>query len=183
MTTATSPSADLIARIAQLEAENKRLHDLCYSHDLSGLSNLRAYEEALPKAWAQAIRGKEAIALLYVDLDKLKQLNDTQGHDAGDRAIKAIARILKKCMRRGSDAAFHLHGDEFTAILPATEAVGLAEVADAIVKTARKHGLSVSVGGCSVRPVRGSKVATLEATADTALYQAKEGRDRYFIAE
>jgi diguanylate cyclase (GGDEF)-like protein len=150
---------------------------------LTGLVNHRAFHAALSEM-ARGARGVERIAVLLIDVDDFKSVNDTYGHPVGDDVLRGIGRVLEECSRDG-DVPGRLGGDEFALLLPgATLDEGVA-VGRRIRQTARErfelYGCTVSIGVDScVTPVPASQVL---ACADRALYDAKRaGRDRVATA-
>lgn len=165
-----------------LRSENLRLMKLGYQCDITGLPNMRLFESTLERQWRRAIRYQQHMSILYVDLDRLKQINDKHGHAAGTTAIQTVADVLTLCAERPGDLSAHLHGDEFAVLLPNTKLEGAKIVAEAIVETVRERGLSVSIGVASLPASLERDHRMLLAMADAALYRAKEsGRDRFEV--
>jgi diguanylate cyclase (GGDEF)-like protein len=151
---------------------------------LTGLGNRRRFEEELAAAMARSRRDGTTGALLMLDLDRFKQVNDSHGHPAGDRVIKEVAETLRR-RTRASDSLARLGGDEFAVILPRCsreEALIAAEgVADEIRGRHPQDGadpLTVSIGIALFGEDSKASVATVVSDADAAMYAAKdEGRD------
>ena len=171
--------------------EAQREHDAC--HDaLTGLANRRALMERLPVATKRSHRTAQALALLFIDLDGFKAVNDAWGHEAGDRLLVAVARRLAEAVRE-TDSVYRLAGDEFTVVLenvrrPA-DAVAIAEkLIDAVSRPVPLDGGEARVGasiGIAMYEA-GSKVtaADLIREADYWMYQAKlAGRGQVRRAE
>lgn len=156
---------------------------------LTGLHNRRYLFERLRIETERARRTSDDLAILLLDLDHFKRLNDTRGHAEGDRCLKALAAVILRRLRRQSDVVARYGGEEFVVILPGTKLAGakkLAEelrlaVAQAYERGASPHPLTISIGigvgsGQSGQPL---SVESLLAQADQCLYAAKEaGRDR-----
>jgi diguanylate cyclase (GGDEF)-like protein len=147
---------------------------------LTGLRNQRAFEERLPDELARAVRYREPLSLLVLDLDDLKGINDSRGHHAGDLALRALADALLLGARQ-TDFAARVGGDEFVVLAPRTDAraaAALGERIRALVSVQGVDGLTVSVGVATM----GAGSATqgfLREVADSALYEAKRrGRNR-----
>lgn len=167
-----------------------RLRRLAVTDPLTGLLNRRYFAERLRHELERAKRYRTPLSLLVIDLDWLKAINDGLGHNAGDRAIKAVATTLSKGLR-ATDVAARYAGDEFAALLPQTsahEALGLARRVGTQVSTI-DYGpdgapLSVSIG---VADLEGASAATAEdlfMAADEALYAAKAaGRNNVVVAK
>ncbi len=139
---------------------------------LTGLRNLRAFEEDLPKGAAVAQRFNHPISLVLLDVDHFKEANDQSGHAAGDEILKQIASLLRTL--READGAYRLGGDEFAVMLPGTAAAGAEVLARRLVSEPVRHGKSVvglSAGIAQLRP--GEALADWRERADIALYEAK----------
>jgi diguanylate cyclase (GGDEF)-like protein len=163
-----------------------RLREASYTDALTGLPNRWALDLALRGACERAAPTREPLAVVMVDVDHFKPYNDRHGHAEGDRALVAIARILQRGLRREADGAYRYGGEEFVLILPATEAVAAARVAERLrieVKRAAAADLTASpvtasFGVAALGPSRRGATDLL-AAADAQLYRAKRlGRDR-----
>jgi diguanylate cyclase (GGDEF)-like protein len=150
---------------------------------LTGLGNHRAFQEEFDRQLDAVRRYNQQVALLLIDLDDFKTINDAAGHAVGDQALVEIGRLLRSGLRR-SDRPFRLGGDEFAVLMPSTGSDEAYTVARRILSSClepRHHagferGFSFS-GGIAAAPVMGTQRAELFARADDALYQAKrEGR-------
>lgn len=163
------------------------------SHDpLTGLLNRRAWEEALAVERLRLHRMPRFTALLVVDIDHFKHLNDQHGHSAGDAALVTVARALK-ATARGTDVVARLGGEEFGMLLPDTDVAGAGLAAERVREAVAQ--LRIMVGetpapvtvsvGAAVLPPRNTTGLTLDSLlrrADAALYRAKaEGRNRVVI--
>ncbi len=174
-----------------LEQKNAELSHQA-SHDaLTGLPNRKMFYECLHLSIERASCNQELVALLFLDLDGFKSINDTLGHNVGDLLLKAVASRLRKCLR-GSDIISRLGGDEFTVILSAIpgseEAAKVAEkICDAIVQPfiLEEHTVSVTTSiGISLYPTDGRESEILVKNADAAMYRAKErGKNQYQFLE
>ena len=170
-----------------LEQKNAELSHQAYHDALTGLSNRKMFYECLHQSLERAFSNQELVALLFLDLDGFKLINDTLGHNVGDLLLQAVASRLKKCLR-GSDTISRLGGDEFTVILPAIpgreEAAKVAEkICDAIMQPfiLEEHTVSVTTSiGISLYPIDGQESDILVKNADAAMYRAKErGKNQY----
>ncbi len=154
---------------------------------LTGLPNRNLFRETLRQAMTRASRAEKTLALLFLDLDHFKDINDTLGHDAGDMALKAMAERLKGCLREG-DTIARLGGDEFTMILEnVNSAEDIADVAQKILDTlaqpflleGREILLTTSIG-ITLYPADVDDSDNMLKKADIAMYQAKaQGRNNY----
>jgi len=174
-----------------LSIRNLRLAETRAATDaLTGLPNRRAIDEALGRMVAQAARGMRPLAVLMLDLDHFKGINDTYGHERGDEVLAGFGRLLRSELR-ASDVAGRAGGEEFVVLLPDTDRAGALALAEKL--RAATHALragtggngagaerSVTVsGGLAVFPEDALDAETIMRCADRALYAAKRnGRDR-----
>jgi diguanylate cyclase (GGDEF)-like protein/PAS domain S-box-containing protein len=165
----------------------QRLEDQAIHDSLTQLYNRRFFEETFRREHHRAARNGESLALILMDIDRLKDYNDDHGHAAGDAVLRASTAVMTKAIRR-EDAACRIGGDEFVVLLPgasADEAMEKAEEIRAEVGTLTlSHGdrllepITLSVG-VAVFPEDGLQIDDLMAAADSALHSAKEtGRNR-----
>ena len=168
---------------------NRRLHDETRTDALTGLRNRRAMEEAAIQAVRQANLNKTSLALLMMDLDRFKQLNDTWGHALGDRALRMLGAVL--IAEAGSnDVTARMGGEEFAVLLPGRDIDSAAQLAERLRECIaamplkdrdKSASLTVSIG-VSVLRADESCWDEMLLRADDALYCAKrEGRDRVKI--
>lgn len=139
---------------------------------LTGLRNLRAFEDDLPKGAAVAQRFNHPITLVLLDVDRFKEANDRSGHAAGDEVLKLIAKHLRGI--READGAYRLGGDEFAVMLPGTNGSGAEVLARRLVGETIAHDKStvtLSAGIAELRP--GEALSDWRERADIALYEAK----------
>jgi len=180
---------DLSAR-KQVEEQVRHMAD----HDaLTGLPNRVLMQDRMQQAIAFAHRNRRKVAILFVDLDYFKNINDSLGHHIGDVVLQMTSIRLQKCLREG-DSVARLGGDEFLLCLPllgdSTDAAGVAHkaletLAQPFIVEGHAMHLSGSIG-VSLYPVDGTDVETLMRTADTAMYHAKEmgrGNFQFFTPE
>jgi len=176
-----------ISERKKAEEEIRRLADF---DTLTGLPNRRLLLDRLKQALFQARRYQRPLAVMFLDLDNFKQVNDTLGHDVGDELLKAVADRLVICVR-GGDTVARLGGDEFVIVLAEITNIPAVElVAEKIIRSFKesllinKHEIqiSTSIGG-AINPVNGGYDAQkLLKMADIAMYAAKAaGRDRFLV--
>lgn len=154
---------------------------------LTNLPNRTLLLDRLAQALIRAQRQRDKVAVLFIDLDRFKHVNDTHGHDAGDRLLQDAARRLRSCVREG-DTVARLAGDEFVVVLSsiattrdaATVAGKIVKVfSDDFVVNGRSEQISASVG-IGIFPEHGRDLHSLLRNADAAMYMAKQaGRNRY----
>jgi diguanylate cyclase (GGDEF)-like protein len=175
------------ARTRELQATNERLGALAATDPLTLLANRRGFESFATIVLAQAARSGEPVALVSLDIDRFKSVNDAHGHDAGDRVLQALAEALRTGSR-SADVAGRLGGDEFALLLPRTGAAEAAEVAERVrsaftaqpvmLASGREIRATVSAGLAVSEDGKASLAGLLEQ-ADRALYDAKRaGRDQ-----
>ena len=180
-------AAELARSNEELKVSEHRLRHLADHDPLTGLPNRKLFYERLSQALEWASTNSRLVALLFLDLDGFKGVNDTLGHEMGDSLLKAVAGRLTGCLR-ASDTVSRLGGDEFTVILPAIPGMpDAAKVAGKILDTLCQkylidgHAVSVSCSiGISLYPLHGEVADTLINKADAAMYRAKQnGKNKY----
>ncbi len=189
------PAALTIRRETEnLAAANLELQRLSNLDGLTGIANRRLFEEFLGQEWQRAVRQREPLTLIMIDVDHFKFYNDTYGHQAGDDCLRRLADVLKANVKRTTDFVARYGGEEFIVVLPDTGADGAAEVAErlraAVAALAIPHSASpvsdvvtVSLGTATVLPGPGGSPADIVAMADQAMYRAKQqGRNRFVQA-
>lgn len=165
----------------------QQIRDLAFQDALTGLPNRRLFTDRLQLAVAQAHRSGHQLAVLFLDIDRFKVINDSLGHSVGDDLLREVGRRLQQTVREG-DTVARLGGDEFILLLPGlSRAPDLARVARKILEALRRPFrlggrevlITASLGG-SLFPEDGADVEALIQSADTAMYRAKDdGRDTY----
>ena len=179
--------------ITEHKIAEERVRFLAYYDALTGLPNRTLLQDRLAKALAGARRQKEKVALLFLDLDGFKNINDSLGHSVGDLLLQEVAERLRRCARE-QDTVARLSGDEFLIVLTTVNDIRDAAVAaerlmDAMTTefVVQGHSLHVSCSiGISIFPEHGADSETLIRNADAAMYLAKDcGRNnfQYFTAD
>ena len=168
--------------------ERDQLDVLARIDGLTRIPNRRHFEESMDREWRRCMRSGDSLALLMIDIDHFKQLNDTYGHPEGDRILQAVARALAACAHRSSDTVARYGGEEFAAQLPSIGRGGALHVAEAMRNAVEELALpsphagdrvTISIGVAFIAAVEGGHPSDLLANADEALYRAKaEGRNR-----
>jgi diguanylate cyclase (GGDEF)-like protein/PAS domain S-box-containing protein len=178
---------DLRFAAIQLQHDARRLEFLAHHDTLTALPNRAMFQERAREAVAHARRHDKTAAVLFIDLDNFKQVNDGLGHDVGDGLLKLIAARLRACVR-GDDFVARIGGDEFCVLLqdiaePREAAAVAQKLIHELAKECRVGEHAVSSGasiGIACVPQDGHDVATLLRLADAAMYRAKEaGRNGY----
>jgi diguanylate cyclase (GGDEF)-like protein/PAS domain S-box-containing protein len=166
--------------ISAMKAAEERIEHLAYHDALTGLPNRLLLLERADLALALSARRRETAAILFLDLDRFKDVNDSLGHAAGDALLSEAGRRLVT-LTRETDTVSRLGGDEFIVLLPNVDEAGAKEVAEKILKLMRAtfvvegHNLSLSTSiGIAVYPKDGGDMGELMKNADTALYRAKQ---------
>jgi diguanylate cyclase (GGDEF)-like protein len=175
--------------------EGQRLAETALQDGLTGIHNRRRFDDHLQRAWAQGVRDRKPLALVFGDIDHFKPFNDRYGHQAGDEALKSVASTLAGFARRPLDLAARFGGEEFAVILYDTgraeaERIG-AKILEAVRGLAIPHGasgaapvLTISLGIACVVPGARRSWAGIVQLADQALYAAKDGgRNRFEVLE
>ncbi|GAB3014844.1 EAL domain-containing protein [Bowmanella dokdonensis] len=179
--------AGIFSDISERKQQEKKIHQLAYIDELTGLANRRMFMDRLHLALANAHRHHHEMAVLFLDLDLFKRINDSLGHQAGDEALREVARRLQRTVRDGESVA-RLGGDEFTILLPEvgdTNALSalakrlVAQFARPIRIKEQDFFLTTSIG-ISLYPKDSCNAEQLIKHADLAMYQAKSaGRNQY----
>jgi two-component system, cell cycle response regulator len=178
---AVAHAATAFARVSLLE----HLQQSALTDGLTGVANRRAFDTALAREVSLAARADTALAVMIIDLDHFKSLNDTFGHQAGDDVLRAVGAALRSCVRQG-DVVARYGGEEFGFVLPganAADAIGVAHrVREALRGVEGPRAVTASLG-IACRPDAGDTGPGLLAAADTALYASKGGgRDQAHLA-
>ncbi|MFO7527394.1 MAG: GGDEF domain-containing protein [Marinobacter sp.] len=169
------------------EDQRRRLEHLAIIDPLTGVKNRRAMDEELAIAQAHASRTGISCALILLDIDHFKQINDEYGHSVGDAVLVNLVNVLRRNTRK-SDQLFRYGGEEFVLLLPAIDGSGLKTVIGNVQQLLRNHvkhpGGSITASFGVAELDWGERVESWLARADDALYQAKEaGRDQAVFAE
>ncbi len=184
----------LRAILAQLRAmdERDRLAQLSHFDALTGLPNRRQFDEALRRELTRAARSGHGLALLMIDIDHFKLLNDTLGHRVGDDRLRDVAEALQSCLEAGSGIVTRYGGEEFAVILPGAvpadalaraEAMRAAVEALALASPSPMGCVTVSIGAARLAKIDSDAGQRLVERADHALYDSKHaGRNRVTAA-
>ncbi|HYC89820.1 MAG TPA: EAL domain-containing protein [Thermoanaerobaculia bacterium] len=177
----------VVRDITERTYAEEQIKHLAYHDALTNLPNRLLFKDRLSVALSHAHREGTSLAVLFLDLDRFKVINDSLGHNIGDQLLQAVATRIAACVRE-SDTVARLGGDEFTILLPRlNRSQDVAPIAGKIIEAVRypfhiegrEFYITTSIG-ISVYPEDGSDAETLIKNADTAMYQAKElGRDNY----
>jgi diguanylate cyclase (GGDEF)-like protein/PAS domain S-box-containing protein len=179
--------------ISERKILEEKLSALALIDGLTGISNRRAFDEALAREWKRILRDGSEISLLMLDVDHFKNFNDQYGHQAGDDCLRAVAAAVKSAVR-SSDIVARYGGEEIVVILPSTSTAGAVETAEKVRSAIEALRLpnegnpegggwvTVSVGVATALARYGGTMSTPESlllAADNAMYKAKhEGRNR-----
>lgn len=184
---ATVVSGVIIASLVERDRKRRRELERAATVDgLTGLYNHKHFVHRLQQELARRQRNDDEIALMYIDLDNFKPINDTYGHQRGDIYLRAFSQLLVDVLR-ADDTAYRLGGDEFAVILPGTAEEGAQRVAERLRKEMARRQLGLPDGasspsasiGISVAPRFADSATELMTQADSALYHAKNsGRDQ-----
>jgi len=181
----------LLEREHELEETNAALRQMSLEDPLTQIANRRHFESTLQLSWRRGARKGQPIALVMIDIDFFKGVNDHHGHSYGDECLVSIARLLKGHARRPDDIVARLGCEEFVMLLPDTEMEGAERVAARMQQAIHSLGamneaspfdqkLTISIGvGAVTQPAYGVDPTVLVDCADQALYDAKhQGRNR-----
>lgn len=189
----TTNYISVFSDISTIKRTQNKLNHLAHHDSLTGLANRLAFTANLEQALERAQRHQNKVALLFMDLDRFKDINDNLGHAAGDRVLQVVAKRLKKSVR-AQDVVCRLGGDEFTIILEELSRISDTEklakkiidlVSSPITLENKEVAISTSIG-ISIYPDDADNAQDLAKAGDTAMYSAKSrGRHTfaYFSAE
>jgi diguanylate cyclase (GGDEF)-like protein len=176
----------IVRDVSERKKAEAELTYIAYHDTLTGLYNRKAFVDRLKESLSYAKRYRKELALLYVDLDGFKSVNDIHGHETGDELLKTVAVRLKDSLRQ-SDYVYRMGGDEFTALLNNPTSIHPETVAQRILTKISEpyriagheiDHISASIG-ISAYPKDGRDVQSLIKCADTAMYKAKQTGSRY----
>lgn len=176
----------IFSDISERKSAEMRIQQLAHYDVLTGLPNRMLLNDRLHQALISEQPDRCALSLLFLDIDRFKQINDTLGHSVGDQLLQMVAQRLKKCVR-DQDTVSRQGGDEFIVVLPNTTAVEAGRMAHVILEQLlqpyiiEQHDLLITVSiGIATYPEHAQDAETLVKYADVAMYQAKAcGRNRY----
>jgi diguanylate cyclase (GGDEF)-like protein len=163
------------------------------SDSLTGLPNLRAFDEKLELEWRRMRREQTQLGLIMLDIDHFKKYNDRYGHPEGDRAIQDVAEVVRDTLRRAGDFVARYGGEEFVIVSPMSSLADVKALGNrllnALAEKQIQHPdsptgrLTMSVGAASLLPTSEQGPELLLEQADSALYDAKKnGRNRVVVA-
>jgi diguanylate cyclase (GGDEF)-like protein len=177
-------------RTLELMEANRRLNELSITDGLTGLFNHRYFLRELDAEYRRALRYRRSLALLLLDIDHFKEVNDRYGHPCGDFVLKNLAGLLKGCLR-SADVAARYGGDELAVILPETNESKASEVAEKLRRQLEKNcfawngvsfSITCSIGVAAVPDMGIDNWNSLLDSADKSLYRAKGGGRNIVIA-
>jgi diguanylate cyclase (GGDEF)-like protein len=165
----------------------QELAQLAATDALTGVANRRMLDQTLRHEWFRAQRSGKPLSVLMIDADHFKAFNDQHGHQAGDDALRALAKVIDEHVRRPTDLVARYGGEEFSVILAETDSAGAQQIAEHIRSAVEQlpfvagveSPITVSIGISTWTPTTDTSLEQLLFAADKALYQAKEsGRNR-----
>jgi len=181
----------IVRDITAFKKAEEALQYMAYHDSLTGLPNRILFRDRLNMALVSAGRNRKRVAVMLLDLDRFKEVNDTMGHDMGDRLLKAVADRLVETVRKG-DTVARMGGDEFLLIVPEINSVEDAfivkdKIMDAFLTPflMENGGISVLCSlGIAIYPEHGEDADTLVRCADVAMFKAKQqGRNNFHLCE
>lgn len=176
--------------VRELEQANRKLQEISMSDGLTGIANRRCFDQRFAETWQRHLESGEPLALLMVDVDHFKALNDTLGHLHGDECLRELARLCSDGVRDDGDLVARYGGEEIVLLLPGCTLADATRVAENLRSGVRERAMrhpdspvapwvTVSIGVSAVRPRPGVEPSVLVSAADDALYAAKaKGRDQ-----
>lgn len=176
---------ETIARVMRRLAETQdRLRQASLIDELTGLQNRRGFMSLAEHRVAVAARARETLCLLFIDLDQLKDINDSLGHSGGDEALRSVARILRATFRE-ADIIGRIGGDEFCVLTSDSDASAMATIRERVEAATRAHNaaagavdLSLSLGLTTFNPDTPCSLEQVIQAADAEMYEFKLGRQR-----
>lgn len=180
-------------RTLELQEANIKLEKLASTDGLTGITNYRHFEELFDQEWKRAIRSKNSISVIMIDVDFFKLYNDTYGHQVGDECLKKMANLFSETVKRPGDIVARYGGEEFIIILPDTNAKSALHISEKLRKGVEsmriEHKASnisefvtISLGCHTIKPGRNSESLISIRSADEALYLSKKmGRNRVSV--
>ncbi|MFO1418033.1 MAG: EAL domain-containing protein [Methylotetracoccus sp.] len=186
---ASGERVTVFSDVSQIKLSEEKLHHMAHHDLLTGLPNRRLFRDRLEHAIQRADRSGSKLAVLFLDLDRFKDVNDSLGHTVGDSLLRQVANRLKAVMRR-DDTLARLGGDEFTVLMEGLQrGKDASNVAEKLVLVlgepfpVQRHELFVGVSiGISIYPQDAQSAESLLRNADAAMYRAKEaGRNTFWF--
>jgi diguanylate cyclase (GGDEF)-like protein len=178
-------SMEITALFRRLAAANRLLDRMANIDSLTGLANRRQFDFSLSEEYRRDRRSRTPLALITLDIDRFKQLNDTYGHSVGDECLRRVAVVLRNATRRSGDIAARVGGEEFAVLMAATDMEQAVSVAERICTGVRELNIphvasdqgrvTVSAGVAVLMADSGHDDRWLVGAADRALYAAKSG--------
>ncbi|MEQ6491826.1 sensor domain-containing diguanylate cyclase [Pseudomonas aeruginosa] len=178
----------IVRDVSDQIAYQQQLLEMAYRDPLTGLGNRKAFEEQLGQALLRAGSGGSELALLYLDLDRFKEVNDRFGHDIGDALLRAVAERVRSTLRQ-PDKAYRLGGDEFAVLLEDSQENNPQRLAErllaALVQPVALNGERIDFVtpsiGIALYPRHAGDAEGLVRAADSAMYEAKRQRNHYCL--
>jgi len=178
----------------QIVNQLRTIEELSMRDQLTGLPNRRSFDDVIQSEWKRATRESEPISVLVMDIDKFKSYNDAHGHQQGDVALRAVAGVIPRSLKRPSDFAGRWGGEEFVVLLPNTPIEGALEIAEDMRRNVENEEIpledgsvskvTVSIGVNAQFPRQGGVIDAFVAKADKAMFAAKtSGKNRIIRAE
>ncbi len=175
----------------KLKKANKQLKEISFIDGLTELFNRNYFDGVFEAQWKNSQRSKSSIALLFLDIDHFKRLNDIFGHQVGDECLKLISVTIRSQVVRETDVVARYGGEEFIVLLPHTNVEDAEKIAENIRKSVSRIkpdvadlvAMTISIGVAGMVPKSGGNSQDLIRLADLALYKAKkEGRNQVVVA-
>ena len=175
--------------ITERKRNERKIEELARYDLLTGLPNRRLLQESAEALLQAGERERRPVGVMYMDLDRFKDINDTQGHETGDQVLSEVAKRLRGCLRQ-CDTVARLGGDEFAFLLPDTSVGQMQRIAERVIEALEEpftvRGVSTRLGasiGLVRYPEDGRDLAELLKHADIAMYRAKDGQTGWCLFE
>lgn len=177
----------------ELNRINQELKRLSLMDSLTGVFNRFMFEAKLNEDWEECRNRSVPLALIIIDVDFFKKINDNYGHQEGDKCLKKISEILKDSVKDWTNLIARYGGDEFVILIPGMDQITVSEIAEEIRKRVEESRIphqyspvseyvTISVGACSVIPSDSITITNFIKYADDALYEAKRARNSHRTA-
>ena len=179
----------------QLKEAQKQLQKMALQDGLTGIANRRSFDQRARDIWRSALRYKQPLGMLMIDIDHFKLYNDRFGHQKGDQCLVSVAKVMELACKRPEDFVARYGGEEFVALLPNTSVENCCHVARRMLSMLKELNMphpsspttahvTVSIGCCSMVPNAETRLEDLVSCTDAQLYRAKEsGRNTFSMRQ
>jgi len=186
----------LFSMTKELSKANNELQQSVITDPLTGAKNRLYFDESIKREWHRSMRNKKELSLLILDVDNFKIMNDSNGHQAGDKCLIELVKIINSYLKRSTDVLCRYGGDEFVILSPDTSSIDAEDIAELIRQNIERNNakfskktkvsvkITVSIGSASCIPDESISYSEFLSYADKALYAAKDaGRNCVVTSE